>query len=311
MTAHDREQRYQSLDIVQDELTWTLISLGIPSEAPSSEEEDKKSLIKLVRSSNAVQQARAHEIAQRLADKALPELHDMTGDRRVDVALTAYKLIGNLAHKDSLPYLLAGLYPRRTSQKPRFVTGEAAADALKNFSIDDRLEILKGVKDIVLASHISKVIDGIPIEKAYPLVRNIYQSKLFFEDWSQQSGIAFLLRLNQDETWSIVEQKLSSQETVYSFTIFNDFYPYVNQKRKMFLIDYTLNRNGDLSSWELPRILHALSESQLPIEFTLSKISKLKDIAQRRIKKWDDRQAFITKLEQEEKRMLIPDSKLK
>lgn len=304
MTAHDPAKRYQNLDLVLDDLTWTLVAVGIPATAPSTEEEDKKALIRLVRSANAANQARAHEIVQRLADKALPGLHEMTGDRRLDVALAAYRLLGTLAHKDSLPYLLAGLYPRRSSQKPRFVTGEAAAEALRNYPIEDRLAILKVVKDLVLATHVARVVEGISLEDAYTVVLNLYESKLFFEDWSQESGISFLLRLNQDEAWQLVERKLSGQETIYSFTVFRDFFPHVNRGRQMVLIDYLLKRDSDLSSWELPRVLNALSTSHFPTEFTSTAISRLRDIAQRRIKNWDERQDFIVKLAQAEKNVL-------
>jgi len=301
MTAHNPTQRYPNLDVVLDELTWTLIALGIPVGAPSSEEADRKAMIRLLQSTNVAHQARAHEIAQRLADKALPELHEMTGDRRLDVALSTYRLLGNMAYKDSLTYLLAGLYPRRTSQKPRFVTGETAAEALKNYPMEDRIATLMSVKDIVLAAHIARAIEGIPAEKSYPIVLNLYKSKLFYDDWGQESGIAYLLRLDQDQSWQLAEQKLSGKETVYSFTIFRDFFPYVNKERQMILIDYLLKRDGNLSSWELPRLLDAVSTSQFPAEFTINAMSKLRDIAQRRIKNWDERRDFILKVSLAEK----------
>jgi serine/threonine protein kinase len=302
MTAHNPADRYQSLDVVQDEFTWTLIALGIPAGVPSSEETDKKNLIRLVRSTNAAYQARAQEIAQRLADKALPELHEMTGDRRLDVALAAYRLLGNLAHKDSLPYLLAGLYPRRSSQKPRFVTGEAAADALRNYPIEDRLAALGAAKDLVLATHVARVVEGVPIDESYPVVLHLHESKLMYEEWGQESGIAFLLRLDQDRAWQLVERRLSAQGAVYSFTIFRDFFPLVNTKRQMALIDYLLERDGDLNSWDLPKVLTATSTSRFPAEFTLTAISRLKDTAQRRIKQWNERQAFIANAMQAEKK---------
>ncbi len=306
MTAHYPEKRYQTLDVLQDELTWTLIALGIPTEAPSSDEADKRSLVRLLRSTNAANRARAQEIVRRLADKALPELHEMTGDTRVDVALSAYKLLGNLVHKESLPYLLAGLYPRRSAQKPRFVTGEAAAEALRNYPVEDRLATLRAIKDLVLARHIGLIIEGIPAQDSYPLASRLYESKLFYDDWSEESGLAFLLRLDQNEAWPLVERKLASGSTVYSFTVFRDFFPNVNSDRQKLLIDYMLNRDSDLSSWELPRLLDAIAASFVPSQFASEALSRLKDVAQRRIRKWDEREAFVRKVEELEVKTIAP-----
>jgi serine/threonine-protein kinase len=153
MTAHEPARRYQNLDTLQDELSWTLIASGIPAAPPTTEEVDKKTLFRLIRSANAAHRARAHEIVQRLGEKALPELHEMTGDRRLDVALSAFQLLGTLGHKDSVPYLVGGLYPRRSSQKPRFITGEAAAEALRNYTTEDRLAALGAVKDLARIFH--------------------------------------------------------------------------------------------------------------------------------------------------------------
>jgi hypothetical protein len=293
MTAHTSSDRYQNLDIVLDELTWTLIAMGIPTAVPTSEEADKKTLVRLLRSTNAEHQAHAHEIAQRLADKALPELHELTGDRRLDVALAAYRLLGNLANKDSLPYLLAGLYPRRSTLKPRFVTGEAAAEALRNYSAEDRLAVLKEIKDLVLAPHIGRIVEGIRVDESYPIVLGLHQSKLIYEDWSQESGLALLLHLNEDRAWQLIENRLSGQETIYSFTVFRDFFPNVKPERQMALIDYLLNRYDALSSWEFAKVLAAISSGNFPPNFILTRISQLKDIAESRIKKWDERQSFL------------------
>jgi hypothetical protein len=293
MTAHNRDDRYPNLDIVLDELTWTLVALGIPTTTPSTEEADKKILIRLLRSTNAEHQAQAHEIAKRLAEKALPELHELTGDRRLDVALAAYRLLGNLAHKDSLPYLTAGLYPRRSSQKPRFVTGEAAAEALRNYPPDDRIFVLKAVKDLVLAAHLARVVDGIPADVSCPIVENLRASRLIYKDWSRQTGLALLLRLDQDRAWQLVEQLLARQDHIYSFTIFGDLYTNVTPDRQLRLIDYMLTPKGDLSSWEFNRVLIAITAGQFPPETALDRIEQMKTLAASRIRKWEEREAFI------------------
>lgn len=305
MTAHNPEDRYQDLDTLQDQLTWTLISLGIPTSAPATEEDDKKSLVRFLRSRNAEHQARAHEIAQRLGEKALPELHEMTGDRRLDVALAAYRLLGALTHRDSLPYLTAGLYPRRSAQKPKFVSGEVAANALRNYSLEDRLAVLSSIKDLVLADHIMRLVEGMPEDQSYPQVKKLYSSKLIYQDWSEQSGLSLLLRLDQDRAWSLVEQRLSHHETVYSFTLLRDFFPYVTPDRQMVLIDYLLRPQGDLSSWEFNRVLAAISTKPFPTDFILSRIKTLKTLAESKIRTWKDRQAFLGTAALAEKKVAI------
>lgn len=72
MTAHSPSKRYQHLDEVADELMWILIHIGIPTEAPSSDEEEKKKLVKYLRSTNSATQERALEVAYKLGHKALP-----------------------------------------------------------------------------------------------------------------------------------------------------------------------------------------------------------------------------------------------
>lgn len=309
MTAHNPEDRYQDLDTLQDQLTWTLISLGIPTGAPATEEDDIKSLVRFLRSRNAEHQARAHEIAQRLGEKALPELHEMTGDRRLDVALAAYGLLGALTHRDSLSYLTAGLYPRRSAQKPKFVTGEAAANALRNYPLEDRLAVLSSIKDLVLADHVMRLVEGMPVDQSYPQIKKLYSSKLIYQDWSEQSGLSLLLRLDQDRAWPLVEQRLSHHETVYSFTLLRDFFPYVTPDRQMVLIDYLLRPQGDLSSWEFNRVLAAISTKPFPADFILSRIKTLKILAESKIRKWEDRQAFLGTAALAEKKVAIKKKK--
>jgi hypothetical protein len=102
----------------------------------SSETDDKKLLIKLVCSTNPAKQEQAMEPVMRLGKEALSVLHELIGHRRLDVTITAYKLLGEITHESSLPYLQAGLYPRRTSSKLRFPTAEYAANALLWYSTD-------------------------------------------------------------------------------------------------------------------------------------------------------------------------------
>lgn len=305
MTAHSPSKRYHHLDEVADELTWILIHIGIPTEAPSSDEEEKKKLVKYLRSTNAATQERALDVAHRLGQKALPELHEQAGDRRLSVALAAYRIIGELCNKDSLTYLLAGLYPQRTSQKPKFPTGEAAAHAIRNYPEEDRLNLLNNAKDMVLASHVEIVVAGIAPEKSYPCVQRLYQEKLLHEDWGSEAGLGLLLRIDSDRAWSLVQEKLSETEALYSFTVFRHIFPFVSKARQMHLVDYLISRPGELSSWELPKVLAAVATGGFPPKAALKRIGQLKDLAQSVIRKYDERQRFLTSASLAEKKIAV------
>ena len=305
MTAHSPSKRYQHLDEVADELMWILIHIGIPTEAPSSDEEEKKKLVKYLRSTNSATQERALEVAYKLGHKALPELHEQAGDRRLNVALAAYSIIGELCNKDSLPYLLAGLYPHRTSQKLKFPTGEAAAHALRNYSEEDRLNLLNNVKDIVHSSHIDIIVAGIDPKQSYPNILRLYYDKLLYKDWGSEAGLGLLLRIDADKAWSMVEEKLSETEVLYSFTIFRHIFPFVSKPRQMHLIDYLISRPTALSSWELPRILAAVAKGRFPPKATIKRINQLKELAQSRISKYDERQDFFVSANLAEKKIVL------
>ena len=305
MTAHSPSKRYQHLDEVTDELMWTIIHIGIPTEAPLSDEEDKKRLVKYLRSTNAANQARALDVAHRLGHKALPELHEHAGNRPLNVALAAYRIIGELCNADSLPYLLAGLYPLRTSQKPKFPTGEVAAHAIRNYPEDDRLTLLKSVKDLVLAPHVKIIVAGIDPDKSYPCVLRLYLEKLLYEDWGSEAGLGLLLHIDSKRGWSIVEEKLSGTEVLYSFTLFRDIFPFVSKPRQMHLIDYLISRPRTLSSWELERILAAVATGGYAPKTAIQRIRKLKDLAQSQIRKYDEREAFLTSANLSEKKIVI------
>jgi serine/threonine protein kinase len=305
MTAHAPSDRYPSLDVLVDELTWTLIPMGVPVAIPASEESDRKTLIHLLRSRNAERQAQAYEIAQRLGANALPEMHELTGDHRLDIALAAYRLLGQLAHKDSLPYLLAGLYPRRASQKPRFVTGEAAAEALRCYPPKDRLAVLKLAQDLVLEPHVRRIVEGIACDKSYPAVLRLYQSGLIHEEQGGESALSLLLCLNEDRGWELVERRLSSQETLRAFTIFDFIFENVGVERQMALIDYMLAHCEDSASTKLHRILAIVSTGAYPFEFALGRISRLRALATSAFRKVDEWWAFNSALDLAEDKVRI------
>jgi serine/threonine protein kinase len=105
MTAHAPIRRYQDIDSALDELLWALLHIGIPTAGPSTEEDDKKDLLRLLKSTNAANQAKAIEPAMRLGVEALPLLHEHIGNPRLDVAIAAYRILGEIGSETSVAYL--------------------------------------------------------------------------------------------------------------------------------------------------------------------------------------------------------------
>ncbi len=304
MTAHSPSKRYKHLDEVIDELIWILIHIGVPLDPPSSEEDEKKRLIKYLQSNNATTQERALKVAHNLGEKALPTLYELAGNRRLNVALAAYKIIGEMRKKESLPYLLAGLYPQRTTQKLKFPTGEIAAYALKNYPEEDRIYVLNSLKDMVLALHIEIIITDIAPQKLYTCVLRLYKDNLFYEEWGANTGLGLLLRIDENKAWLLVEEKLSAREDLYSFSVFRDIFPFVSKAHQMQLIDFFISQSSSLSSWELPRILEAISTGSFPFKAAIKRINQLKNLAQSRIKRYDERKEFLESADLAEKKLI-------
>lgn len=297
MTAHSPARRYQSIDFVLDDIGWVLIHIGVPTSGPSSEEDDKKLLVKLLSSTNAANQAKAIEPAMRLGTAALPVLHEQIGNRRLEVAVAAYRILGEIADEISIPYLQAGLYPRRTAKKPQFVTGQHAASALRNYPSETRLDVLDSISDKVKPEDVALLIDGLDAKECYPRLLRLYRDKMFYRDWGEQAGLTLLLRIDEDKSWPLVKTLMSGDGDFYAFMVFRDIYLQVNTTRKRRIIDHFLDRPQSLSSWEFPRILDAVTNTSFPKDYvrkTLSRIGKVAEIA---FKRYAEREEFVRKVE--------------
>jgi hypothetical protein len=272
------------------------VHTGIPTAGPSTEEEDKESLIRLLSSANAANQAKAIEPAMRLGTKALPTLHDQIGHRRLDVAVAAYQLLGDVAHESSIPYLTAGLYPRRTGQKMQFTTGQYAALAFRNYPADARLRVLDSINDQVRPEDIARMIEGIGPSESHGRLLRLYREKRFYRDFDQ-AGLSLLLRVDEDKSWPIVEELMSSASDFYAFWVFRDVYPHLSKQRQQKVIDHYLDRAQSLSSYELPRILDAVVGGSFPNEYLLSVLDRVGKAAKVAFKRYDERQEFEGKVD--------------
>jgi len=296
MMAHAPEDRYQSIDLAFDDLLWALVHTGIPTIGPSIEEDDKENLVRLLNSTNAANRARAIEPAMRLGTKALPVLHEQVGHRRLDVAVAAYKLLGEIGHESSIPYLVSGLYPRRTGKKMQFATGEFAALALRAYPSDVRLRVLDSINDQVRSEDVARMIDDLePRELRGRLLKLYRENRLYRDDWNQ-SGLSLLLKVDEDEGWPMVEDLMSGTGDFYSFVVFRDIYPYVSTERRQKIIDHYLDRPQSLSSFELPRLLDTLISGSFSKDYLRTALSRLSEVAKVVLRRYSEREEFDRKL---------------
>ena len=78
----------------------------------STATDDGKLLIRLASSTNPAMQKQVIEPAMHLGREAIPILHELLDHRRLQVVITSYSLLGEIADESSLPYLQAGLYQK-------------------------------------------------------------------------------------------------------------------------------------------------------------------------------------------------------
>ncbi len=162
MMAHDPRKRYRYLDEAIEEIFWARLQIGdLMDGVLSTADTDEALLRKLLGSTNRLHQEQAVKPALRLGKDALPILHEALGSRRLDIASTAYGILGEMVEESSIPYLISGLYPRRTSSKPRFPTGEAAALAIKRYAPEIRLRVIDSIADLVRAEDFAHIIEGL------------------------------------------------------------------------------------------------------------------------------------------------------
>jgi hypothetical protein len=296
MIAHRPEDRYGSIDAAFDDLVWALVHTRIPTSGPSTDEDEKKELIKLLTSANAANQSRAIEPAMRLGTKAMAVLHEHVGHRRLDVAMASYRLLGEIGDESSLPYLIAGLYPRRTGKRPQFPTGEYAAAAMRNYPATVRLRALERISDVVRPEDIAKVIDDLEPSVSYDRLLGLYRGKKFYPDWDEHAGLSLLVRVDQDRTWPIVHDLLSGGRNVYSWMIFRDIYPLVNTQRQQMIIEHYLSDPEALSSWELPRMLEAAIQGAFSKDYLVAVLDRIGELAEVAFKRYAELEKFKKRL---------------
>jgi HEAT repeat protein len=159
--------------------------------------------------------------AMRLGKEAMPILHELLDHRRLQVVISAYNLLGEMADESSLPYLQAGLYPQRTSAKLRFPTAEYAANALPRYSMHARSRVISTITDQVRAQDVSIIIREMDHDTVYNHLMHLYLENKLCREWEgHQESLALLLRTDEEKSWPLVEELMTKGESFYSFAAF-------------------------------------------------------------------------------------------
>jgi hypothetical protein len=293
MMAHDPQKRYRYLDEAIEEIFWARLQIGeLTDGAPSTADEDEVLLKKWLGSTNRLQQEEAVKPALRLGKNALPILHEALGSRRVDLASTAYGILGEIADESSIPYLISGLYLRRTASKPRFPTGEAAALAIKKCSPEIRLKVIDSIADLVRAEDVAHIIEGLDPGKTFSRVVALDKAGRFYSDYDVGSVTGLLLKIDEDAAWPRVEDMMSQNKDFYLWKVLRDIYPRVNLDRKKKVITHFLTQPSSLGSWNIRSLAEVILAGELPDDFVVKALDGLLSVKLRVIKKLDDRREF-------------------
>jgi len=161
MTAHEKTDRYDCLDLALDDFVWAIKALDLRARPISVGGDDERDLAKFLRSANAATRELSLEIAQRLGQKSLAVLHEHLSHVKFDTVGTAYKVLGELKATESIPYLVAGLYPERprgrSGEREEFRTSRFAANALQRYPTHERIKALERIKDNVRVEDIEVI----------------------------------------------------------------------------------------------------------------------------------------------------------
>jgi len=294
MTAHDPARRYEHLDLVIDDLAWALRRVEVLTETPRTDEENGRRLVRSIRSANRAVQSDALDIAKRLGPKALPLLHDQLGYARLDVALAAYDILGHLLAEESIPYLVAGLYPRQARARLRFPTAEAAAKCLGSYPQEVRLEALQLISARVRPRDIEVIVRGIPAELAYPKVLRVYEAGLLGGEYGDSGGLLLLLGIDGDKAWPLVKQRMiDSNVGLYSYDLIEKFLPVAGHLHQQAIFDHLLSGRVSLSKWALDKILQAIRQSSLAVELRVSLVRRVLNLVESVVNRRDEREALL------------------
>ena len=272
MTHHEPAKRYPHVESVLEEIMVAMTELDFRNALGGTLEDQKGLLAKLIRNNNPATQAQAIEVAKRLGSDALPVLHEQLGHSKVNTAAAAYAVAGIVQSRDSLPYLVAGLYARRNARRPTFPTGQAAAKALAKYPVEVRLESLSTISDLVKPEDIDLVVQGVPPDAAFPQVRRLHEAGLLSSDF-YRTDLKLLLQVKEGDGWGFLRDAIVKKDRIYSWDLVENLLEPLSAEHQIEAVRLYLERKEPASAWEMDSMLTALEKARIE---TSSKVAILK-----------------------------------
>ena len=251
---------------------------------------------KLIISRNPIHREKAMVAAASIGKAALPVIHELLGHSHLEVVISAYKAAGEIRDETSVPFVISGLYPRRSSTRLQFPTAEVAASVLHGYSEDVRAAALESINDIVRPEDIKTVISGIRPEIGYRLLLRLFESKLLHEEWDGLGGISLLIQIDEESTWPLVEHQLSEGKTLYSYAAFRKVYPFVSPAHKKYLIESFLSKPSSLSGFELPSIFERIIQGGFERPWCEKQLRRLEEVGNIVYRRTTERRELTSKI---------------
>jgi serine/threonine protein kinase len=273
MTAFNAEDRYFRLEDVVEDLS---VNIGVVLSTHESGlppvKTDRPSMIKFMKSSNDAIRQRGIEVARRLGNQALPDLHDLLGNRRREVRNAAAAALGQIAAPASLPYLIGALYGI-TENASRFrPSADTASQALALFPTRDRLKVIDSVSQPIRPSQILQIVHGLPRADAYSAIQSLAERKLILLDWGESVFELFVV-VDEARVWPELKKAAQDGDVRNSFRV-RRFIGYLTPAHQVEFMTVWLNQ--DLrDSYTLEAILNLIPELQLTDGTRLMLLQKL------------------------------------
>jgi hypothetical protein len=159
-----------------------------------------------------------------------------------------------------------------------------------------RLRVLDSISDQVRPEDIARMIEDVGPGESYGRLLRLYREKRFYRDFDQ-AGLSLLLRVDEDKSWPIVQELMSSASDFYAYWVFRDIYPHLNGRRQQEIIDHYLDRPESVSSYAIAKMLDAVVGGSFPKDYLLTALNRISEVARVAFKRYDEREAFERKLQ--------------
>ena len=261
MFAFDPKDRYAVLEDALEDIAVAmgLVVAGIAGIRPTAGA-DIDEMTRLLKSSNEDHRQAGMRIARHLGHGALPVLHDLMGHGRRDVRNATAVALGEIAAEESLPILTAGLYGTSDKAAHFRPSADAAATALAQYPIPQRVEAVRSIRSKVSPLQLTTILSGVAAEVAYPIVTALLDRNLVLFDYSDKRA-SLLVQIDEDKAWPEVEHLLAQGK---DFEIDNVI-PRLSMGKQANALQAWIGR-GISDGWWFDRIVTSVLESKLLTE---------------------------------------------